>query len=257
MKYQIDVSGVGVIITGASKGIGQALAHGFSECGARVINADLRPPEPPHDEVLLQNIEYIETDITNFGDVQKMVEKAAIKHPINVLINNAGVIYKALAEQMDMAQWDHVLKVNLTGPMNCAKAVIPHLKKQQSSRIINLCSMQSFLGTPTYGAYTATKSALSGLTRVWAKELAEFGVTVNGICPSFVDTPMLKNAIQKFADEHDISFDDAYKTFIEPVPQKRVLQPEEIVFLSLFLSSPLAQSITGQNILATGGMVLS
>lgn len=254
MKYEIDVSGLGVIITGASKGIGQALAHGFCECGAYVTNADVEPPESSNENV---TIEYIKTDITDYDDVEEMVRQAADKHQINVLINNAGIIYKALAENMDMIQWENVLNVNLTGAMNCAKAVIPHLKKQKGGRIINLCSMQSFLGTPTYGAYTATKSALSGLTRVWAKELAEYGVTVNGICPSFVDTPMLNNAIQKFADEHTISFDEAYKIFIEPVPQKRVLKPEEIVFLALFLASPLAQSITGQNILAAGGMVLS
>ena len=134
--------------------------------------------------------------------------------------------------------------------------MVPEMKKQMWGRIINMSSMQAFMGSPTYSAYTASKAALSGLTRVWAAELAPFQVTVNAICPSFVETPMMAASIDRLAREKSISTEAAMAHFTAPIPQKRILQPEEIAFSALFLSSPLAQGVTGHDLVVAAGCVM-
>lgn len=176
---------------------------------------------------------------------------------IDILVNNAGIMYKSLIEGLDIESWKRVLEVNVTGAVICTREVVPEMKKRNWGRIINISSMQAMLGSPTYSAYTASKAALSGLTRVWAAELAPYQITVNAICPSYVETPMLEKALAKFAEDKGITQQEAAAQFLNPIPQKRFLKPEEIAFSIFFLSSTLAQGITGHDLLVAAGYVMS
>jgi NAD(P)-dependent dehydrogenase (short-subunit alcohol dehydrogenase family) len=186
-----------------------------------------------------------------------MAEKTlAVYGRIDILVNNAGIIYKSDIENIEIESWQRLLDVNLTGAVLCTRAVVPEMKKQMWGRIINMSSMQAFMGTPAYSAYTASKAGLSGLTRVWAAELAPFQVTVNAICPSYVETPMMAASIDRLAREKSISTEAAMAHFTAPIPQNRILQPEEIAFSALFLSSPLAQGVTGHDLVVAAGCVM-
>jgi 3-hydroxybutyrate dehydrogenase len=256
---QIDVKDRVVIVTGGSQGIGRSIVQAFVSSGAKVLVADMAAPADLDQAAgfLEGNSIFVETDITLNSSVTAMVEQALnVYGKIDILVNNAGIIYKADIENIEIESWQRLLDVNLTGAVSCTKAVVPEMKKQMWGRIINMSSMQAFMGSPTYSAYTASKAALSGLTRVWAAELAPFQVTVNAICPSFVETPMMAASIARLAREKSISTEDARAHFTAPIPQKRILQPEEIAFSALFLSSPLAQGVTGHDLVVAAGCAM-
>jgi 3-hydroxybutyrate dehydrogenase len=258
-NLQIDVKNRVVIVTGGSRGIGRSIVQAFICAGAKVVVADMDAPADFDQSVghSKDNTVFVKTDVTRNNSVAALVEKAiGVYGKIDILVNNAGIIYKSDVENIEIESWQRVIDVNLTGAVLCTKAVVPELKKQMWGRIINLSSMQVFLGTPTYSAYTASKAALSGLTRVWAAELAHFGVTVNAICPSFVETPMMAASINRLAQEKNISNEEARAQFTAQIPQERILQPEEISFSVLFLSSPLAQGVTGHDLVVAAGCVM-
>ena len=256
---QIDVKDRVVIVTGGSQGIGRSIVQAFVSSGAKVLVADLAAPVDLDQDAGFSegNSIFVKTDVTMGSSVTAMVEQGlSVFGKIDILVNNAGIIYKANIENIEIESWQRLLDVNLTGAVACTKAVVPEMKKQMWGRIINMSSMQAFMGSPTYSAYTASKAALSSLTRVWAAELAPFQVTVNAICPSFVETPMMAASIARLAREKSISTEDARVHFTAPIPQKRILQPEEIAFSALFLSSPLARGVTGHDLVVAAGCVM-
>ena len=159
-------------------------------------------------------------------------------------------------EQIDLERWKEVLEVNLTGPMVCTRAVVPLMKAQRWGRVINMSSMQALIGTPTYSAYSATKAAVSELTKVWAAELAPHGITVNAICPSYVETPMMERSVARVAAEQGIDTAAALARFLESIPQGRLLRREEIAFHAIYLASSLAEGVTGHDLVVAAGMVL-
>jgi len=258
-NLQIDVKDRVIVVTGGSQGIGRSIAQAFVSSGAKVIVADVAAPADLDQDAGFSedNSIFVKTDVTMSSSVAAMAEKAlAVYGKIDILVNNAGIIYKADIENIEIQSWQRLLDVNLTGAVLCTRAVVPAMKKRRWGRIINMSSMQAFMGSPTYSAYTASKAALSGLTRVWAAELAPFQVTVNAICPSFVETPMMTASIDRLAREKSISTAEAKAHFTAPIPQKRILQPEEIAFSALFLSSPLAQGVTGHDLVVAAGCVM-
>jgi 3-hydroxybutyrate dehydrogenase len=258
MGLQIDVKDRVVMITGGARGIGLAMAEGFIDHGARVHLVDLDPEGEQLDR--LHRLGYLYThrgDVTNPDSVQMCVDKAlSISGKIEVLINCAGVIYKDLIENLDVSSWQRVMDINVTGTMLAARAVVPVMKANRWGRIINISSMQALMGTPQYSAYTASKAAVIGLTRVWAMELVSYNITVNDLCPSFVRTPLLEGAVETMAKTNSLSMEDAKERFLGLVPQKRFLEPEEIAFTALFLSSEFAKGITGSSIAIAAGCVL-
>lgn len=251
-----------ILVTGGAQGIGWGLLTAFLDQGGTVICVDLKKP----DELLVNGIEdqaqrrrlhCYEIDITIPESVESLFATILKKFGrVDILANNAGIIYKDLVENMDFIRWNAVLNVNLTGAMLMTKAAVPIMKKQQWGRIINTSSIQAFIGTNTYGAYAASKAGLAALTRVWAAEVAEYNVTVNAICPGFAHTPMGDKNLERISRENEIDRKEALACLVAPVPQKRLIEPEEIAALALFLASDMAKGITGEAIILSGGLVM-
>lgn len=257
MAELLGMDGQVIVVTGGSQGIGWGIVRTFLLEGAAVLCVDL--VEPGEEElqslgVLRDRLFYDKVDVSDpklvaefFGRVEKDFGR------LDVLVNNAGVMYKSPVEKMDFNEWDKVIRVNLTGPMLMTRAAIPLMKKRSRGRIMNIASTQAFLGTKAYGAYTASKAGLIGLTRVLAAELVENGITVNAICPSFARTPMINASLDALAKSSGISREEALAQFITQCPQRRLIEPEEIGHMLVFLASDMARGITGQVILVNGG----
>ena len=258
MGIDIDVKDRVVMITGGARGIGLAVAGGFLEHGAYVHLVDLDPDSGQIEGIKRPGMLHVhQGDVTNPESMRECVEAIVkISGRIDVLVNCAGVIYKDLVENLEVAAWQRVMDINVTGTMLAARAVVPVMKTHNWGRIINISSMQALMGTPQYSAYTASKAAVIGLTRVWAMELVSHNITVNDLCPSFVRTPLLERAVEALRQREGLSAEEARERFVGQVPQHRFLEPEEIAFTALFLSSPLAQGITGSSLAIAAGCVL-
>ena len=162
---------------------------------------------------------------------------------------------KAEVDALEKEVLDRLYEVNVCGLMLVTKHVVPYLKKSGRGRIINISSMQAALGMETYTPYTFTKAAVSGVTRVWALELAPYGITVNAICPGWTYSPMTKPSNTKLAQMHGVSYEEAWEMKLSYIPQHRYIDAKELAFLGLFLASPLSQAISANEIFADTGMV--
>lgn len=251
-----------VIVTGGASGIGAEICKSFLVHESRVAVIDIGISSKIKEEYIESSSE--ESVLFFCGDVtDEQFIKAAIKQTVDIwgtadiLINNAGIMYKSPVEEIDLDKWRRAIDVNLTAPLICTKSVLPYMKKNKWGRIINICSIFSFIGGETYSAYAAAKGGLLQLTKVWSNEVAGDGITVNAICPGWVDTPMLAGFIQRIADIHNESLDQAINRIFTLVPQKRFINPQEIASIALFLGSDCAQSINGAGIVIDTGMIAS
>lgn len=255
----LDLSDRVALITGGAQGNGLAIAKCLSEAGAISIAADIQFENLKgiSDEEIKSDVIKTYIDVSDEDSIQYCVQEIERNFGrLDILVNNAGIMYKSLIDEIDIYQWKKVLDINLTGATTCTKAVTPIMKKNHWGRIVNISSTQSFLHTPTYSAYAASKAALSHLTKIWATELAPFGINVNALCPGYVLTPMMERSIVKRQKEEQISRKEAIRSFVEHIPQKRILDPEEVGKWTLVLCSELSNSITGANISLSGGWVM-
>jgi 3-hydroxybutyrate dehydrogenase len=255
IKERLDFSGKVVLVTGASgsKGIGSAIARAFHELRATIVNVDIA------DGTALFPDRYVfyKGDTTDEGTVADIVKKVTETFSrLDVLVNNVGVISKSPMESFDMAAFRQVMEVNVSSAAVVTKHCAGLLKAGGAGRIISIASVQAYIGTPVYSAYSASKAAICGLTRVWAKELMPFGVNANAICPGFVHTDMFERAMEKIMAESGKSREEAIAQIVHECPQGRPIQPFEIGDLAVFLGSDLAWGITGQSIHIDGGMVM-
>ena len=255
--YQMDATGKVVVVTGGSRGIGQEIAKAFMERGAAVAIADILYEEDHKVRSGEDRPGFLElrTDITDEDSVARCFEQVrAAFGTVDILVNNAGIMYKDPVEQTDLAKWNRIVEVNLTGAMLCAKKAVPLMKKQRWGRIINISSMMAQLGAETHSAYCATKAGLHQLTKVWAAECAPYGITVNSICPGWVYTPMVVKFIERLAHVHQIDMEEALRKIFSLIPQRRFLDPAEIAFAALFLASELAKGVSGTAIFMDTGL---
>ncbi len=250
--YSLRMDGRVCVVTGGSRGIGAEIVAAFAGMGGQVMVFDRDAPEKPP-----KGTEFVRADVTDEVSVRQAVDTVTARWGrVDVLVNNAGIINKAIVEEVRLDDWSQLLSVNVNGALLCAKYVVPLMKRQRWGRIINMSSMQAFMGTATYSAYAVSKAGIHALTRVWARELVEYNATVNSICPSFAHTPMGDAFIKRTAAQRGVTEQEAMDFILAPVPQKRFIEPPEIAFTALFLCQELARGITGSAILVDAGMVM-
>lgn len=259
-NFVIDVEGCVTVVTGGSSGIGLSIVKAFLQSRALVANWDLNKSKPI-EELETEypgKITTFVTDITDIKQIENATEQTLNRYGrVDILINNAGIIYKSAIEELEMDLWDRIYDINVKGTVLTTKYLTPFLKRSGRGRIINLSSMTSAIGLETYSPYSSTKAAVSNLTKVWALELAPYGVTVNAICPGWVDTPMKTGLIKRIAALHGLTEEKAQEEILNYVPQHRFISPDEIAFCALFLASPLAQAISGTDIFIDTGLTHS
>jgi len=229
--------GKNVIVTGAAQGIGRACANALTAEGANVIGLDLKPS-------IADGIEILRCDLSSESEIIDAVAQAVGRlGSVDVLVNNAGILQERPLQDIDTSHIDQMFSVNVRGAILVTRQVLPHLR--DSGRIINIVSELAFLGRGNASVYCATKSALLGLTRSWARELAP-RILVNAVAPGPTDTPLL--------DFENLS--DAARSAEMANPLARIGRPDEVAASIVFLAGPSATLFTGQCLGANCGAVM-
>jgi NAD(P)-dependent dehydrogenase (short-subunit alcohol dehydrogenase family) len=242
------------IVTGASEGIGQAIAELFCQEGALVCVADIN--EALGNKVVDSLVEnggkaiFVRTDVADIDSVKNMVnETVKLLGEPNILINNAGIIYQNESPlNTTQEQWDKSFNVNLDGMWHCSKEVLPYMQKAGKGTIVNIGSVHSFKIVPNHFPYAVTKHAIIGLTKNLAVEFGEFNIRVNALCPGMVETPA---AFKWFAESEDPVA--ARKELGDIHPLRRNASCEEIAYPALFLAGDESSFMTGQSMIVDGG----
>ena len=253
-----DLSGHVAVVTGAAQGNGLGIANALFDAGAVVVAPDIRFNERQGDprQNLREGIDRMVMDVTSEEDVDRVFSQIAGKYAkLDILVNNAGIIYKNPVDQLELDRFKKVTDINLHGVVICTKHAVPYMKKAGWGRIVNISSSQAFLTSETYSAYSASKAAVSHLTRIWGNELASSNILVNALCPCYVMTPMMVGSISRKAAELGTGEAGGYQYFADMVPTRRLLEVEEVGNWAAVLCSELGMATTGSNISITNGQV--
>ncbi|MEZ2657093.1 3-hydroxybutyrate dehydrogenase [Aneurinibacillus aneurinilyticus] len=248
-----------VFITGAASGIGLEVAKEFAKEGAKVAISDL------HSEAAKAAAEELAAQgYTAIGLGCNVTEEAQVKAALNetiaqfgrldVLINNAGLQYVSPIEEFPTEKFELLVKVMLVAPFMAIKHIFPTMKRQGFGRIINMASINGLVGFAGKAAYNSAKHGVIGLTKVAALEGAAHGITVNAICPGYVDTPLVRNQLSDLAKTRNVPLEKVLEEVIYPlVPQRKLLSVKEVADYALFIASDKAAGVTGQAVVIDGG----
>ncbi|MGZ9819343.1 3-hydroxybutyrate dehydrogenase [Peribacillus simplex] len=247
------------IITGSARGIGFQIGKIFAENGAKVVLSDLDQNTVEKAALDLRNkgLEVIglKADVTSEEDIIQLIKQAKDKYGrIDIFINNAGLQHVAPIEEFPTEKFELMIKIMLTAPFISIKNVLPIMKEQGFGRIINISSINGLIGFANKAAYNSAKHGVIGLTKVAALESASFGITVNALCPGYVDTPLVRGQLEDLAKTRQVPLESVLEEVIYPlVPQNRLLDVSEIADYAIFLASDKARGITGQAVVLDGG----
>lgn len=244
-----SLEGKTAIITGGASGIGRATTLTFIKEGATVIIWDINEANALETQNLAgdlkSKVEFMHVDTTDYAVVEAAANEVMNKHgKIDILINNAGITSDSTLKKMEPAQWQKVIDVNLTGVFNCGKAVSLKMTEAKSGKIINTSSVVAHNGNFGQSNYVATKSGVIGLTKVWARELGKYGITVNAVAPGFIETEMILSVPEKVLEG-----------LRSKTPLGRLGKPQDIADAYVFLSSEKSNYITGTVLNVDGGMI--
>lgn len=242
------------IVTGAASGIGLAVARALARQGIQVIVADLdrKAGRQAADEM---GGRFVAADLSQREACRALVDSAA-EHEggVDILVNNAGFQHISPIEDFDEDAWVRLLQVMLTAPFLLTRYAWPHMRKRGWGRIVNMASVHALVASPNKAGYITAKHGLLGLTRTAALEGGPAGITVNAICPAYVRTPLVENQIAAQAKSLGISEDEVLeKVFLKASATGRLIEPEEIAELVLYLCSDAAKSVTGSCFTIDGG----
>ena len=249
------------LITGGGRGIGRAIALAFARDGARVVLAartaqqvEETAAEIGDEEIALPVV----CDVSDVASVQLMFARVSVKfgRGPDILVNNAGIAESAPLVKTDDDLWLRHLAINLSGTFYCTRAAVPSMLDRGWGRIINVASIAGKTGAPYIAAYAASKHGVLGLTRSIALEVAAKGITVNAICPGYVDTEMTTRGIENVTAKTGRSADQALEMIKRMSPQNRLITVEEVAALALLLASEEGRGVNGQAINVDGGSVL-
>lgn len=249
-----------VVVTGSTSGIGLGIAKAFAAEGANLVINGFGPADEI--EANRKTLEahggkaiYHGADMTKPNEIADLIATAEKTFgSLDVLVNNAGIQHVSPVEDFPIDKWDQIIAINLTSSFHTIRAAVPGMKAKKKGRIINVASAHALVASPYKSAYVAAKHGIMGLTKSVALELAEFGITINAICPGYVLTPLVEKQIPDTAKARGIS-EEQVKTdvMLRLQATKEFVAIEEVAATALFLASDAARQITGTSISIDGG----
>ncbi|MCA1032447.1 3-hydroxybutyrate dehydrogenase [Bacillus timonensis] len=248
-----------IFITGAARGIGLEIGRTFAKNGAKVVLTDLDKEVVKEAAQSLISDGYealgIKCDVTKEVEIKHAIDETVAHFGrLDCLINNAGLQHVSTIEDFPTEKFELLLSIMLTAPFVAIKHALPIMKEQKFGRVINMASINGLVGFAGKAAYNSAKHGVIGLTKVAALEAAEHGITVNAVCPGYVDTPLVRNQLSDLAKTRNVALEKVLEEVIYPlVPQKRLLAVDEIANYCMFLASDNAKGITGQACVIDGG----
>jgi len=256
----MDFEGRTALITGAVGAIGKGVAAGFLKNGAKVFITDVDPNavEAAAKELSADGstCQGMAGDVTQEGQVSEIVAAASkfLGGRIDILANVAGIVSQGKVEDLSVEEWDRMFAVNCRGSFLFTKHVVPLMKKNKYGKIVNFSSKSGKTGSALMCHYSAAKAAIMGFTQALAYELADDGITVNCLCPGITDhTGVWSHVSAGYIQNLNLPREEVIKKFTAKIPLKRLAKIEDIVAVTLFLSSPGSDYMTGQSINVTGG----
>ena len=249
-------------MTGGGRGIGAATARALAEAGARVIVSARSTGEIERVAAELRGSGHeawaVPCDVTDESRVAALAGEAAeLLGRVDILVSNAGMAASAPLKRLTLEEWNRVFAVNVTGVFLCARAFLEPMVEAGWGRIVNIASIAGKVGHPYITHYVASKHAVVGFTRALAVEVAAKGVTVNAVCPGYVDTPMTDASVANMMEKTGMSQAESRRWLEDLSPQKRLMRPEEIAFQVVSLCHPEAAGVNGQSVVVDGGTVQS
>jgi 3-hydroxybutyrate dehydrogenase len=243
-----------VLITGATGGIGFAIASQFASAGHEVVIADLNQVSIDRCVAQLRQQGFAAQGIVLDVTDTDAISRCAAMFAVDVLVNNAGIQHVARLEDFPPEKWQLLLNVMLSGPAMLSRALLPGMRQRNFGRIINIGSIHALVASPFKSAYVAAKHGLLGFSKVIALENADKDFTINTICPAYVKTPLVERQIAAQAKEHNLSEQQVIEQImLAPMPQKAFIGVDEIAQTAAFLCSPGARHITAQTLVLDGG----
>ncbi len=260
------LAGRGAVVTGGGRGIGAATARALAEAGAAVVMAGRSAAQlaATAEELRAAGHQAFEVpcDVTDPAQVARLRDEAtaALQRAgagVDVLVNNAGIAHSAPLKAITLEEWNRLFAVNVTGTFLCTQAFVPAMLAAGWGRVVNVASIAGKMGAPYIAAYAASKHAVVGFTRAVAAEVAARGVTVNAVCPGYVDTEMTVESVARISGKTGIGEEQALEHIRRTSPQNRLFRAEEVAYLVVSLCDPRAEGINGQAVVLDGGAVQS
>lgn len=258
----MPLDGRSAVVTGGGRGIGAAVARALAAAGAAVavaartskeveaVAAELARPD--------RRAVAVTCDVTDPESVQHLADEVRRQlGQVDILVNNAGIAHSAPVRAITLEDWNRLLAVNATGTFLCTQAFLPAMIERGWGRVVNVASVAGLAGARYIAAYAASKHAVLGFTRSVAAEVAARGVTVNAVCPGYVDTDMTRQSLERIAEKTGRSRSEALDTILTSSPQRRLITPDEVAHVVLSLCADGARGINGQAIVMDGGTLLA
>jgi 3-hydroxybutyrate dehydrogenase len=254
--------GRAAVVTGGGRGIGRAAALALAGAGARLVVAARSADQLGQlaDELRGAGHEAWPhaCDVTREEEVEGLAAAARERlGAVDVLVQSAGMAFSAPLHRMTLEKWEDIFRVNVTGTFLCTRAFLPPMIDRGWGRVVHVASVAGLAGAKYISAYSAAKHAVVGFTRSVAAEAAAGGVTVNAICPGYVDTGMTRESVDRIVEKTGLSEEEALASILATNPQGRLIEPEEVASAILWLCSDDARGVTGQAIALDGGALLS
>ncbi len=244
----MNLTGKVALVTGSGRGIGKAIAQKLAEAGASIIINDVADSA----EATAQEITtagkpslFIKANVCSSAEVNTMIEKIVATYgKLDILVNNAGISRDQITLRMTDEEWDAVINVNLKSVFICTRAVLKYMMRQRYGRIVNISSIVGIIGNPGQVNYSAAKAGIIGITRSVAKEMGSRHITVNAVCPGFIETEMTQKLSEKVKEEYS-----------QRIPLGFLGSPKDVADAVAFLASDEARYITGQYLCVDGGLI--
>lgn len=255
MSTALPLTGLRAAVTGGGSGIGAAIAARLVHEGASVVLMGRREDRLRAQREAIGATDIAVVDVTDAASVAEAFEQIERNGPIDLLVNNAGQVESRAFKRADLAHWQRMLDVNLTGTFLCTQAVVPGMVERGFGRIVNVASTAALKGYGYVAAYCAAKHGVLGLTRALAQELAKSGVTVNAVCPGYTDTEIVAEAVANIVAKTGRTAEEARASLAASNPQGRLIAPEEVAASVAWLARRESGGINGQAIAVCGGEI--